>query len=44
MVVNIFSLTITIKKREVSLEKALQNENAQKIFEDSRRKVENYMR
>ena len=44
MTVNIFSLTITITKRENSLEKALHNEHAKKIFEEHRRKIENYMR
>ena len=44
MMLNIFSLTITITKRENSLEKALQNENAKKIFKENQRKVENYMR
>jgi len=41
---NIFALTITITKREISLEKALHNENAKKIFEENRRKVDNYIR
>ena len=44
MMLNIFSLTITITKRENSLEKTLHNENAKKIFEENRRKTENYMR
>ena len=44
MVLNIFSLTITIAKRENSLEKALHNEHAKKIFEENKRKAENYMR
>ncbi|MCL1697053.1 MULTISPECIES: YrzI family small protein [unclassified Lysinibacillus] len=44
MILNIFSLTITITKREISLEKALHNENVKKIFEENRRKVENYLR
>ena len=48
MVLNIFSLTITIAKRENSLEdsleKVLHNEYAKKILEENRRKVENYMR
>ncbi|MFJ7889225.1 YrzI family small protein [Lysinibacillus xylanilyticus] len=44
MILNIFDLTITISKREISLEKALHNENAKKIFEKNRRKVENYIR
>ena len=44
MMLNIFSLTITITKRENSLEKALHNEHAKKIFEEHRRKVENYTR
>ena len=44
MILNIFALTITITKREISLEKALHNEHAKKIFEENRRKVENYNR
>ncbi|WP_445479759.1 YrzI family small protein [Lysinibacillus irui] len=44
MILNIFALTITITKREISLEKALRNENAKKIFEENRRKVENSIR
>lgn len=46
MVLNIFSLTIAITKRERenSLEKALHDENVKKILEEHRRKVENYTR
>ncbi|MFC7686295.1 YrzI family small protein [Ureibacillus sp. GCM10028918] len=44
MTLNIFSLTITITKREISLENALHNENVEKIFEENRRKVEKYFR
>lgn len=44
MTLNIFALTITITKREISLEKALHNENVKNIFEENRRKVENYTR
>ncbi|MBD8520502.1 YrzI family small protein [Lysinibacillus fusiformis] len=44
MMLNIFALTITITKREISLEQALHNENAKKIFEENRRKVESYIR
>lgn len=44
MILNIFALTITITKREISLEKALHNENVKKIFEENRRKVESYIR
>jgi len=44
MTINIFFLTITITKREISLEKALHNENAKKIFEDNRRKAESHIR
>ncbi|MFY3791932.1 YrzI family small protein [Ureibacillus sp. MALMAid1270] len=44
MTLNIFSLKITITKREFSLEKALHNENVKKIFEENRRKIENYFR
>ena len=42
MTLNIFFLTITIAKRERSLEQALHNEQANKIFEENRRKVDNY--
>ena len=44
MVLNIFSVTITITKREISHEKALHNENVKKIFEENQRKVEKYIR
>ncbi len=44
MILNIFALTITISKREISLEKALHNENAKKIFEENRRKADNNLR
>lgn len=46
MILNIFSLTIAITKREreISLEKTLHDENVKKIFEMHRRKVENYVR
>ncbi|MFJ7919902.1 YrzI family small protein [Lysinibacillus fusiformis] len=44
MILNFFALTITISKRENCLEKALHNENAKKIFEENRRKVESYIR
>jgi len=44
MILNIFALTITISKREISLEKALHKENAKKIFEENRRKVDNNLR
>lgn len=46
MILNIFSLTITITKREreISLEKALHDENVKKIFEEHRSKVDNYAR
>lgn len=44
MTFNIFFLTITIRKREISLEQALHNENVKKIFEENRRKVENHIR
>ena len=42
MTLNIFFLTITIAKRESSLEQALHNEQANKIFEDNRRKVDKH--
>ena len=44
MTLNIFSLTITITKRERSLKKALHNENAKKLFEENRRKVGHQIR
>ncbi|MGN7117674.1 YrzI family small protein [Lysinibacillus odysseyi] len=46
MILNIFSLTIAITKREreISFEKGLYDENVKKIFEEHRRKVENYAR
>lgn len=44
MILNIFALTITITKREISLEKALHDENVKKIFEENQRKVEKYIR
>ena len=44
MILKFFALTITITKREDSLEKALHNENVKKIFEENRKKVENYIR
>lgn len=42
MTLSIFAFTITISKREISLEKAIQNEFAKKIFEENRRKVEHF--
>ncbi|WP_141905802.1 YrzI family small protein [Lysinibacillus sp. Y5S-8] len=44
MILNFFALTITITKRKISREQALHNENVKKIFEENRRKVENYIR
>jgi len=44
MTLNIFAFTITISKREISLEKALHNENVKKIFEENQRKIESYIR
>ena len=48
MILNIFSLTIAITKRERenlhSQEKAFHDEHSKKIFEESRKKVENYSR
>ena len=44
MTLNIFSFKITITKRERSLEKALHNEHAKKIFEENRRKVGHHVR
>ncbi|MFJ7667643.1 YrzI family small protein [Lysinibacillus sp. NPDC097195] len=44
MILNIFALTITISKREISLEKALHNEKVKKIYEENRRKVDNTLR
>jgi len=42
--INIFSFTVTISKREISVEKALYNEHAKKIYEENRSKIEYYMR
>ncbi|WP_081976195.1 YrzI family small protein [Ureibacillus manganicus] len=44
MTLHIFSLSITITKREISLEKALHNEQVKKIFEENRRKLDSYIR
>ncbi|HWL24949.1 MAG TPA: YrzI family small protein [Ureibacillus sp.] len=44
MTLSIFAFTITITKREISLEKALHNENVKKIFEENQRKIESYIR
>lgn len=44
MKVNIFFFTIIIKRRKVSLEEALRNKQVEKIFEEERRKVDNYIR
>ena len=46
MIVNFFSLSIAITKREreISLVKALHDEKVKKIFEENRRKVEDYVR
>ena len=44
MTLNIFSLTITITKRESTFKKTFHNENVKKIFEEHRRKAENHIR
>ncbi|QSB09533.1 YrzI family small protein [Lysinibacillus fusiformis] len=44
MILNIFALTITITKREISLEKALHDEYVKKIFEENRKKIDDYLR
>lgn len=44
MILNIFALTITITKREISLEKALHDEYVKKIFEENRKKIDDYIR
>ncbi|RLL48429.1 YrzI family small protein [Oceanobacillus piezotolerans] len=44
MRLNIFFLTITITKRENTLEEALHNENVERIFEESRRRADYYNR
>ena len=44
MIFNFFALKINFTKREISHEEALHNENVKKIFEENRRKVENYIR
>mgnify|MGYP001423082663 CR=1 FL=1 len=43
MILNIFSLRITITKREKSLEEEIHNENVKKIYEENRRKIEDYI-
>lgn len=40
--INIFSFTITISKREISLKNAIHNEQAQKIYEENQTKIEYY--
>lgn len=40
MVLTIFSLKISITKQKIPLEKAIQNELADKNFKESRRKAE----
>ena len=42
MTLNILFFTITIRKRETSLEEALHNENVKKIYEESKRRVAYY--
>lgn len=42
--INIFSFTLTISKREISIEEALHNEHVKKIYEENQRKVDYYMR
>ena len=46
MILNFFTLSIAITKREreISREKALHEEKVKKIFEQNRRKVEDYVR
>ncbi|EFI67787.1 YrzI family small protein [Lysinibacillus sp. HST-98] len=44
MILNFFALTITITKRKISLEKALRDEYVEKIFEENRRKIDDYIR
>ena len=44
MTLHIFSYTITISIREMSLAKAIHNEQAIKSFDENRRKLELYMR
>ncbi|MCS5501168.1 YrzI family small protein [Lysinibacillus sp. A4] len=44
MILNFFALTITITKRKVSLEKALHDEYVKKIFEENRKKIDDYLR
>ncbi|WP_084288097.1 YrzI family small protein [Paucisalibacillus globulus] len=42
MTLNILFFTITIRKRETSLEEALHNESVQKIYEENKRKIDYY--
>lgn len=44
MLLNIFSLTISITKQKIPTSKALQNEQVKKIFEENKRKAEKYTR
>lgn len=46
MILNFFTLSIAITKREreISHEKALHEEKVKKIFEENKRKVEDYTR
>ncbi|WP_081755794.1 YrzI family small protein [Paucisalibacillus sp. EB02] len=39
MTLNILFFTITIRKRETTIEEALHNENVQRIYEENKRKV-----
>jgi uncharacterized protein (TIGR02413 family) len=42
MTLNIIFFTITITKREISLEEALHNEKVEEIYEENKRKVAYY--
>ena len=44
MKVNIFFLTIIIKRRKITPEEVQQKVKVDKIYEENRRKVENYIR
>jgi len=39
MTLNILFFTITIRKRETTMEEALHNEHVQRIYEENKRKV-----
>ncbi|WP_139017873.1 YrzI family small protein [Bacillus andreraoultii] len=44
MTINILFLTITINKREITLEKVLNDQRVEKLFEESREHAAKYIR